>query len=411
MKKPATFLLLFFISVSFVFAQQSIKGKVVNSENGQAVAGASVFISNTSKGTVTNTTGDFVLNDIPAGRHELIVSYIGYETFAQTFSGDQLPMQQTIKLELKVKELEGVTVSPFEKDGWAKWGKTFLENFMGTGENSGGCKISNYKSIRFRYSKKDNILTALSPEPLIVINKALGYKVQYQLEDFQVDFNKHMMVYFGYPLFEELKGSKKRFQRMRNKAYNGSIMHFIRSLYDNKVQQDGFEVKRLKKVPNIEKIRVKEVFRVVEKTEVNPKTGEKVLVVGYDRDRFSKDSVSYYERILGQKDVFDVYSDYLIAADSLVASDNNGVKYLSFPDYIAVTYKNELEERKFLESIMEGNRKSFYQRSALVLTEGTVVVIEVNGNYYDPQNLFSMGYWAWSEKVENLLPFDYEPGE
>jgi len=402
-KISLAFFIIFFLN-DFVFAQPVIKGKIINAENHQAVSGASVFISNTSKGTVSNSAGDFILSEIPSGQHELVVSSIGYETFVQTFSGDALPLELNVVLKLKIKELEGVTVVPFEKDGWEKWGKVFLENFIGTTGNSDQCTIKNYKSIRFRFLKEQNKLVALSAEPLVIINKALGYRIQYQLEEFQVDYQQNSMVYLGYPLFEEL-GSKIRFRKNREKAFHGSVMNFIRSLCDNKLQEEGFDVVRLKKLPNTEKVRVKEIYKPVKKTKKNEKTGEMMTIIDYDYERLPKDSVSYYERVLRQKDYFDLFGDSLLTADSLVVADTKGTKYLDFRDYIYVTYRKGKEELKYLQSIMESNRKPFYQRSSAVLA--APVTIEPNGNYYSPQHLFTLGYWGWSEKIADMLPFDY----
>jgi hypothetical protein len=397
--------------INSALAQPSIKGKVVSAESNQPIAGASVFISNTSRGTVTNTTGEFSLNDIPAGTHELVVSFVGFETFVKSFNPNELPMNINIKMKLKVKELEGVTVAPFEKDGWAKWGRVFMENFIGTTGNADNCKIINYKTIRFRFSKKDNILTAVAAEPLIIQNKSLGYSIQYQLEDFEINYKENSMAYYGYPLFEEMKGGKKKWKLARQKAYLGSVNHFIRCVYDNSLAKEGFDVKRLRKVPNYEKERVKTIYKVIQKNVLDKKTGKATIVMGYNDEQFSADTVGYYQQIMQQQDYFDVYSDYLVTADSITALDSARNKYLLFPDYIAVTYKNETEEQRYLHHIMEANRKPFYQRSSLTLTGNGFVSIEKNGSYYSPQDLFTNGYWGWSEKMASLLPLDYELNE
>jgi hypothetical protein len=38
----------------------------------------------------------------------------------------------------------------------------------------------------------------------------------------------------------------------------------------------------------------------------------------------------------------------------------------------------------------------------LVLVNGLPIEIEANGSYYNPADLMSMGYWAWSEKIALL---------
>jgi hypothetical protein len=49
--------------------------------------------------------------------------------------------------------------------------------------------------------------------------------------------------------------------------------------------------------------------------------------------------------------------------------------------------------------------------SQITLTTGNPVEIEANGSYFDPTNLLSTGYWAWSEKIANMLPFNYKPSK
>ncbi|MBL7758006.1 MAG: carboxypeptidase-like regulatory domain-containing protein, partial [Chitinophagaceae bacterium] len=58
MLRIPAFLFLFCTLISLqVIAQSVIKGRVVNAVSQEPVAGASVFISNTSKGTVSDKNG------------------------------------------------------------------------------------------------------------------------------------------------------------------------------------------------------------------------------------------------------------------------------------------------------------------------------------------------------------------
>ncbi len=71
--------LLFCILISLVsFAQQpiSVQGKVTN-EKGEPIQNASVSVSGSEKGTLTNTGGEFKINAPANGK--LVISYIGYE--------------------------------------------------------------------------------------------------------------------------------------------------------------------------------------------------------------------------------------------------------------------------------------------------------------------------------------------
>src|SRR5688500_2939663 len=234
-----------------------ISGRVLSGETDAPIPNASVFITNTSRGTVTSVNGTFDLKGIPAGKYDLIISSVGYNTQVYSFSSEKLPLQLKIYLEPKVTELDAVIVEPYEKDGWEKWGKFFVENFIGTTNASKLCKIRNYKTLRFRHSKKKNVLTVVADDPLVIDNRELGYRITYQLENFTYDFNKGTLFYLGYTLFQDMAKDTlnipKRFLRERRAAYQGSIVHFIRSLYNNRLVENGFEVKRVKRVNNDEK--------------------------------------------------------------------------------------------------------------------------------------------------------------
>jgi hypothetical protein len=252
--------LLLSLSVS---GQKTLKGIVSDADGGQPIPGASVFLSNTSVGTVANAQGEFTLQ-IPAGKYDLIISSIGFETGNQTISSTDIPDFITIKLKTKAKELETVVFEPFEKDGWNKWGRFFVENFIGTSALAKDCILKNKDALKFRHSKKKNVLTAIGFEPLIIENKALGYTIRYQLEDFSFDFKTNFLYYAGYPLFQEMDGGlvkKRRWEDARSKAYLGSMMHFMRSVFRNTIAQESFDVFALKKVFNAEKARVKSVYR------------------------------------------------------------------------------------------------------------------------------------------------------
>ena len=130
-------------------SQNLLKGVVVDAEKNSPLPNASVFLNATSIGTSTDEKGNFSLS-IPGGRHDLIVSCIGYETNSQTITTSELSDFITIKLKIKSEILKEVIVKPYEKDGWEKWGRSFLENFIGASSNALACKIKNPKVIHLR---------------------------------------------------------------------------------------------------------------------------------------------------------------------------------------------------------------------------------------------------------------------
>src|SRR5690554_3967378 len=85
-KKNRTILILVFISLlqATIYAQQptqSIRGNITDQYSHEAVAFATVIILNTDPviGTISNDEGYFELKDVPVGRYNIQVSFIGYE--------------------------------------------------------------------------------------------------------------------------------------------------------------------------------------------------------------------------------------------------------------------------------------------------------------------------------------------
>jgi len=57
---------------------QSISGKITDKENGKPLQGVSVSIANTSKGVLSNETGNYNLTNITGGKLHLVITYTGY---------------------------------------------------------------------------------------------------------------------------------------------------------------------------------------------------------------------------------------------------------------------------------------------------------------------------------------------
>lgn len=369
-----------------------IRGKVVHGETGAAIPGASVFITNTSKGTVSDSNGAFTLLNVPEGAYDLIVSSIGYGKAVYSYKAAQLPLRLEIRLLPTTQELETVVVEPDVKGGWKRWGKFFTDNFLGTNVNGSHCRIRNYHMLRFRYSKKTGILKVLANEPLVIENKRLGYRLTYELENFRYDFHKHLLVYYGYSLFSELdsKGPSRRQVKNREKAWNGSIMHFLRNLYHDSLAAAGFEVRRMVRRINEEKQRVREEYRRSLKA-----------------NDANADSAAYYSRIMRQPDSIDEFGKTFLTADSLLTTTGRATKSLFFPNYLYIVYRNEKEDPDYLNYMGE-LRAPHFQRSLACLPDSLPFTIEPTGNYYPPQAFMSLQYWAWNEKIGNMLPQDYK---
>lgn len=403
------FMTLFFSST--LYAQQQVRGKVMDGSTGNPLAGCSIFISGSSLGTVSGADGSFILSGIPRGKHELIVSFIGYQTFIRVIQDGQLPLEINISLQVKAQELELVLAEPYSEDKWEQWGQVFIDNFLGTMPQADRCRILNTKAIRFRYYKKSKRLKAFADEPVLVENDLLGYRISFQMEDFELNFSQGTTYYLGYSLFEELGGkgfkAMARKEENRRKAYQGSVMHFMRALYEQQLANEGFEIRRMKRVPNEEKARVKELYRKAMDL-LKDEKGVIVIGPGISTPGIDSDSAVYYRKVMLQPDHLDTYSDWKLTGDSLITARDTALLEFHFPDYIEVTYLKALEENEYLMD-QHLSRKRDLRRSMVTLFGGNIIVVNRFGNYYNPQDFVTLGYWAWSEKMANALPIDYVP--
>ena len=92
--------LLLFLSVYSTFAQKNSVGQTemkhplaaagkgnfsgkITDKSGNPLSGASIYFSDLRVGTQTNTDGSFLMNNIPAGKHLVEISHVGYNTLSE----------------------------------------------------------------------------------------------------------------------------------------------------------------------------------------------------------------------------------------------------------------------------------------------------------------------------------------
>ncbi len=88
--------ILFLFSHCIAFAQEEvIKGKILNAENMQPLISANVYLEKTGVGSTTNQSGEFEFNTSYNPEDNLVISYIGYQTF-------KIELEEFFKLDNKV---------------------------------------------------------------------------------------------------------------------------------------------------------------------------------------------------------------------------------------------------------------------------------------------------------------------
>ncbi|MEP7141667.1 MAG: carboxypeptidase-like regulatory domain-containing protein [Ferruginibacter sp.] len=366
MKTTAFFLVTILLSLS-AFTQPvtyNITGKVIDAVTKAPMQAASVFAQNTTTGTATNTDGNFTLR-LPNGGYDLVITFTGYQTVSRRITTADAD-DKNIVIELKQKEsaMEDVVVKASNevKDGWEKYGQFFLDNFIGKTENSKGCTITNKEVLKFYFYKKRNRLKVLATAPVEMENLALGYKLKYTLDSFIHEYGTQAGIYTGYPLFEEMQPKdsiqKTTWQVNRLKAYKGSMLHFMRSVYNKSLKEEGFEIQYVAKSNDKETaIRLSDFYRAL----------------NYSKD----DSTQVVDIVPNQPD-------------------------------IAVLYSNEEPDPGY-SAQNEDTTKNF-ELSVITIAANESIGIEQNGYYFDQNDITITGYWIW-DKMGDMVPYDYYPPE
>ena len=352
---------LFFLLPFYSLSQQNyftITGRVVSLPDSMPMKNASVFAENTTTGTATDDNGFFKLI-LPSGGYNLIVTYTGYSTETQRVNSNS---KEPVLIEMKVKEkdlTDVVIVSTNEvKDGWNKYGSFFLDEFLGKTINRQNCYLLNPEVLKFYYSRKRKRLKILADEPLLINNKSLGYNIKYSLDSFTHEYETTVSVYSGFPLFDEIEPSSEieleSWEAARDKAYHGSLLHFMRSLYKKELTENDFEIQYIANFNGIDSALKLSNFYSALNYEIDDSTGV--------------------------------------------------VRIIPNQTKLGVIYKNEKPDPDYLK--LNENEPSDFQFSYLSFQKHQPIFIESNGYFYDQNDVVVGSYWTWL-KVADLVPYDY----
>src|SRR5688500_15734915 len=356
--KKGLFTLLFIFPFLFAKAQEKtfpILGKVVDSATRQPLNNASAYCQNTTYGTISNNEGNFFMR-LPSGGYDLVISYTGYERKTIRI-GNAITPRDTMIIELvpqnKAMEEVAIVATNEVENGWERFGKFFLEQFIGTTPNAAECVIKNPEVLRFFYTKKRNRLKVTQKDDLVIVNNALGYTIRYQLDSFSYDYNTNISQFTGSPFFQEIDSTRemrKLWSTNRARTYLGSRLHFMHALYDAIVTEEGFTIEKLKDEPN--------------------SVAGEIITNVYDSTSYQADSVEVE---------------------------------LLWQGRYRISFKPVMPDKKFLEEFkLPSNTRS--QVSIVDVLNGFVV--QENGYFYEQYEVLNSGYWAW-KKLAEQLPYDY----
>ena len=403
MRRAFLFLILTAIFHSLA-AQQLIKGKVINADNRSPIAGASIYINNSSLGTSSNKDGQFTLNT-SSNLVELVITNMGFEKKVLQV---QLPLEQelTVALFEKSTAIEEVVVTNYLKDGWKEWGRFFIENLIGIGDFAEDCKITNHEVVKFRYDQKAKVLTAIATEPLKIRNNALGYDLVYDMGVFKMDFGTNMFYFEGYAFFKDIGKGKSKFKNNRNDAYQLSMNKFVTSTFNKSWEKDGYIVRKLVKKDNEVRLEARVKYKDILDSVQKKYNGNWKLFYA-SQNEVSEDQLNTIRKQMGQPEQISYLMGIMKPEEIIEVEDpESNLKRINYQDFLYVIFPAEFEKSR--SKLL---KKSASQVSELFLVDKEGIIIEKQGAYFPPANWILSGYAVGYSKLAYLLPLDYIPGE
>lgn len=236
-QKQLHIFLFFLINIS-LFSQSRYAGKITgiirDAQTEAPLAYTNVFLANTTIGDAADDKGAYILDNIPPGNYQLVVSRIGY----------QMPVQNVIvragrpidlNINLQVKRIEGEEISVVGKKitrAWKRNLREFERYFLGETANAARCTILNPEVLSFERESFTANLVATSDSIIVVENRALGYRLDIVLASFR--WGALGGQYTIYPRYTELdpenERQRTRWQNNRQETYRRSMRGFFASL-------------------------------------------------------------------------------------------------------------------------------------------------------------------------------------
>ena len=232
MKRVVKLFLLLLMPLLGIAASNSVgtlTGVVVDLQNNEPLPYANVFFANTTLGDAADKEGRFILDRIPVGAYQLVVSRIGYDLYVQPV--EIAPgLTQKLRVRLKVHSIEGEEIS-ITAEGSKKRQRNlslFEKYFIGETRNAKQTFIMNPEALSFKTAVGTGDMLAEAGQPLIVENRALGYRIEIILKQFRCGFSGAH--YLLYPRYSELEAKservQKKWQKARRQTFNDSMRGF-----------------------------------------------------------------------------------------------------------------------------------------------------------------------------------------
>jgi hypothetical protein len=315
---------------------------------------------------------------------------------------NQPPPSILFKLSPKEFALSQVEVTSQRDSSWYVNLEVFKENFLGRSRIARKCKLLNPEVLIIDFNPQTGLLDVKARDVLQIENPKLGYLIKYLLIEFQFDTQENYVSFSGFPSYELMKGNKakeKRWLRNRQTAYNGSVMHFVRALRVQQLQEERFNLRRLIRTPNPNRPSEEEL----EAARAQLRQRGNYTTLAKDDPISIILSKASLPKIIEKLDTAKVpYKQYMHTTETGT--------FMAFEGFFQVVYTGEKEELSYVQATsMFQSRRPTYQTSVISLRSASVFLEEM-GNIIEPLDVLFEGYWGW-EKLGDMLPLDYQSGK
>ena len=111
MKKTLYIFISLLFCITVVNAQNTLKGVLLDSDKGEAIPFAQVYLEGTNHWASTDLNGYFIISKIPTGDYSIKVRYIGYEEYSEPISLKHQTVTKNIHLKSSAKRLKDVVIT------------------------------------------------------------------------------------------------------------------------------------------------------------------------------------------------------------------------------------------------------------------------------------------------------------
>ena len=100
-----------FLIQSFSYAQTGIiKGTVTDKSSKETLVGANIIVQGTNLGAASDLDGNYVIHNVAAGSHVLVISYVGYKSASINVKVEENKTSQ-VNIRLEAEAIEGKVVT------------------------------------------------------------------------------------------------------------------------------------------------------------------------------------------------------------------------------------------------------------------------------------------------------------